>query len=478
MEISRSTIIKSLLWKYLEKFGVQGVSFVVSVLLARLIAPSEFGLIAIVMILVELSNVVVDGGFNSALIQKKEPKNQDFSTILYVSILASLLLYAILYVAAPHIADFYHEDRLAAVLRVLCIVLLFKAFNSVQSAFISKNMLFKKSFVCNFVAVLISGIVGVALAYMGWGIWALVAQQLLSQIAVCLIMWYYVRWRPSLIFSKESLKELFDFGWKIFLTNIIVAIFKNVRGLVIGRLFNASSLAFFERGKHFPALIVDNLSSTIQAILFPVFSNKQDDVVAVKSMLRRSIKTSSLFVFPSMIGFIVVAKPVIVLLLTDQWLPAVPFVQIFCIAYLLMPIQSANQQVIISLGRSDLVLKLEIIKKIVELLILIISFMYDSIAVAWGIVLYNFICLFINLYPNRQLVNYSYYEQFKDLVPIVSVSIIMGIVMLGCSFINLPLIFVLCVQIIMGILSYIVLNIVFKVEAFTFLIKIIRKNKR
>lgn len=478
MEISRGVVLKSLFWKYLEKSGVQGVSFIVSIVLARLIAPSEFGLIAIVMILIELSNVVVEGGFNSALVQKKEPTNADFSTILYVSITVSLLLYALFYITAPFIADFYSEGRLTSVLRVLCIILIIKAFISVQNAYISKYMLFKKSFLCNFIAVIISGFIGIVMAYWGYGIWALVCQQIVSQIGICLTMWVFVQWRPALLFSSASLKELFDFGWKVFATNAMVSAFKNVRGLLVGKMFGPSDLAFFERGRHFPNLIIENLSSTIQAILFPVFSNKQDDSVAVKLMLRRSIKTSTLFVAPMMVALAVMAKPIVILLLTEKWLSTVPFIQIFCIAYLLMPVQTSNMQVITALGRSDLLLKLETGKKVLEFSILIASVMIGVLAVAWGTVVYNAICMFINLYPNRRLINYGYVEQFKDMAPMIFVSVIMGVIMYLCTFIGSSIWGLLALQLVFGAVSYCVMCYYFKIEAFIFLMDLIKNNNK
>ncbi len=477
MEITKGTVIKSLLWKYLEKSGVQGVSFIVSVVLARLIAPSEFGMIAIVLIMIELSNVIVDGGFNSALIQKKTPTNSDFSTILYVSLSVSLILYIILYISAPYIASFYSEERLTNVIRILCLILLIKAFNSVQNAYISKNMLFKKSFLCYFSASVMSGTIGIFMAYLGYGIWALVAQQITSQVAVCTIMWFYVQWRPSLAFSKESLSSLFSFGWKVFLTNAVISLFKNIRGLFIGKMFGPSDLAFFERGKHFPHLIIDNLSSTIQAILFPVFSNKQDDSKVVKNMLRRSIKTSSLLVFPAMIAFIVMAKPIILLVLTEKWLPAVPFVQIFSLAYLLMPMQTANTQVIAALGRSDILLKLEMSKKVLELVILIVSLMFGVYAVAWGIVLYTILCLFFNLYPNRHLIDYGYSEQFRDILPTLFASVTMGVTMWLIGNLADNILLKLFLEMVTGFLMYLSICYIFKIESFQFIMNLLFQKK-
>ena len=479
MEITKGVVLKSLLWKYLEKSGVQGIRFLVSIILARLIAPSEFGVIAIVLILIELSNVVVDGGFNSSLIQKKETSNADYSTILYVSVVVSLVLYAILYLTAPYIASFYSDARLEEILRVLCIILIFKAFNSVQNAYISKNMLFKVSFICNFVSIIVSGIVGILMAYLDYGIWSLVFQQIIFQVVICLTMFFCVHWRPSLDFSLNSLNTLLGFGWKVFATNLMIVSFENVRGLLVGKIYGPLDLAYFERGKNFPNLLFSNVGSTIQAILFPVFSHKQDDHCAVKSMLRRSIKTSTLIIAPTMIALAVMAKPIVELLLTNKWISAVPYIQIFCLAYLLMPIQTSNMQVITALGRSDVLLKMEVWKKVLEFSILIGSCLISVVAIAWGTVLYNVICLFINLYPNRRLINYGYLEQFKDIAPMLLISVFMGGIMWSCSLFVSSSLLLICIESTIGIVGFCLLCVFFKVEAFSFVLEMLlnAKNK-
>ena len=458
--------------------GVRGITFVVSIILARLLAPHEYGLIAMISIFFAISATIIDGGFGSALIQKKNATAIDFSTIFYVSIVSSFFLYLVIFLCAPLIASFYNQPILTKILRVSGISLFLAAINSVQGAYLSRNMMFRKSFLCNIISVVLSGIIGITMAYKGYGVWALVAQSLFAGVFGTLYMWFTIGWRPQLVFSYKSLKELFGFGWKILATNMVIALFKNIRGLVIGKMYAPAMLAFFEKGKSMPNLIISNLSSTIQGILFPVLSNSQDDKTKVKSILKRSIKTSALLVFPFIILLFVTARPLVNILFTEKWLPAVPFLQIFCIAYIILPIQSANMQVIQSLGRSDLTLKIETIKKILELIIMIISFTISVEAVAWGIVIYNYVCLFINLYPNRRLINYSYYEQISDITPNLLASICMGLSVYFFIYLPVNSFVIVVLQVLGGLLLYLCICYLFKIESFVYIYNIIKSHRQ
>ena len=457
--------------------GTQGISFVVSVVLARLLAPHEYGLIAMISIFFAISGTLIEGGFGSALIQKKNATNIDFSTIFYVSLSSSFLLYSILYICAPLIASFYNQPILSTIVRVSGLSLFLGAINSVQGAYLSKNMMFRKSFLCNIISTILSGIIGITMAYKGYGVWALVAQSLFAGIFGTVYMWFAIGWRPQLVFSFQSLKELFGFGSKILITSLIISLFKNIRGLVIGKMYAPAMLAFFEKGKSMPNLIISNLSSTIQGILFPVLSNSQDDKAKVKSILKRSIKTSALLVFPCITLLFVTARPLVILLFTEKWLPTVPFLQIFCLAYIILPIQSANMQVVQSLGRSDLTLKIEIIKKILELIIMVISFTISVEAVAWGIVIYNYVCLFINLYPNRKLIKYSYLEQIADITPNMIATIIMGLSVYFFIYLHLSNFVIIILQVLGGLILYFSICFLFKIESFVYIYNIIKSHR-
>lgn len=469
MSVSRSTVIKSLIWKLLERCSVQLVTFIVTIVLARILVPEDYGLIALVLVFVNISNVIVDGGLNMALVQKKDADNIDFSTIFFTSLLFATFLYILLFTFAGTIASFYEKPELVPVIRVLGISLFFYAITSIQKAFLSRNLLFKNLFYSSLGAVVVSGVIGIWMAKMGYGVWALVAQNLAVQIVTTIIMWFTVKWRPQIVFSYERFKGLFNFGWKIFASNFLINLFVNVRSLIIGKVYTASALGYFDRGKQFPALIIENINASIQAVLFPVLSGEQDNVQTVKAMVRRSIKMSAYIIFPLVIGLAVVAKPLVLTLLTEKWLGAVPYIQIFCMAYLLMPLQVANIQAIQALGYSEKTLEIEIIKKVLELIILVITVPISVKAIAWGIVAYNAICLFINSKPNKELLGYGVLEQIVDIVPIIFVALLMGGITYAVNFFDMTPVLTVCIQSAVGFFVYLLFSYLFKLEAFSYI---------
>lgn len=476
MAIQSKTVITSMLWNILERFSTQIVSFIISIILARILSPNEYGIIAIILIFINIANVIIDGGLNTALIQKKNADQTDFSTIFWFCLLLSFLLYVVLFEIAPLISKFYNNDILTPVLRVLSLVLFADSVNSIQRAYVSRHMLFKKLFWINAVALVISGTIGIAMAYQGYGVWALVGQSLASPLACCVLMWFSVKWRPTFDFSVQRFRGLFDYGWKIFLTNFIVAVYGDIRGLLIGKFYQPTALAFFDRGKSLPTLLMNNITSSINTVLLPVFADEQDNKERVKQMMRRSVQVSYYFVLPILIGLFFAAKNVILVLLTEKWLPAVPFVQIFCIAFVLMPIQNVNMTAIKSLGYSSIILKLEIYKKILEAVILVISFMLNVYAVAWGIVLFNSICIFINLSPSKRLVDYSWDEQIKDVLPTLIASLIMGGAVCLCSFLPYGIYWVLSAQIVVGLIVYYVLSRLMRLEGYEYVSMYIKQG--
>lgn len=469
MSFSRGQVVKSFFWKLLERSGAQIITFIVSIILARLLEPSEYGIIAIITIFINLANVIIDGGLNTALIQKKNADDVDFSTILYFSLLLSGFVYLFLFFTAPAIATFYNNNEIIPVLRVLSLSIIFCAYNSIQRAYVAKHLLFKKLFWCSLIGIAISGILGVIMAYKGFGVWALVAQSMSNQILTTIVMSLIIKWKPIKVFSLERFKSLFNYGWKIFATNFIIALYNDIRGIVIGKLYQPASLAFFDRGKQFPSLVMVNINASLQTILFPVLSEEQDKRDRVKSIMRRSTTISCFFIFPLLVGLFAVAKPLILILLTEKWLPVVPFLQIFCIAYMLMPMQIANMEAVKSMGYSNITLKLEIIKKVIEAVILVVSFMIGIKAIAWGVVVYNAVCLFINLYPNIKLIDYKISEQIKDVLPSLVISLLMGASVYGIQYLSLPLLVILLLQTVLGVIIYFCLSKVFKVEAFCYL---------
>lgn len=476
MGFTRGTIVRSFLWKLFERLSVQIVQFVVTIVLARLLLPTEYGVVALIAIFIQLCDVIIEGGLNTALIQKKNADNTDFSTIFFASLSVSVLLYAIMYFCSHAIANFYNKAELVPIIRVLCLSLPFYAFNSIQRAYVSKHMLFQKLFYSSLGAVILSGTVGIYLAYNGYGVWALVVQSICSQFFTTLIMWYTIKWRPILVFSLERFKGLFNYGWKVFGANFITSLFVNLRKIVIGKFFAPASLAYYEKGEQLPALIMNNIFTSVSSILLPTFSDSQDDRPKVKAMMRRSTKMSCFFIYPLMVGMIVAAKPLVLFLLTDKWLPVVPFVQILCVANFFRPITISNWEAIKALGYSGITLKLEIVKKVVDVIILIVSSLIGLYAIAWGCVVFNCLCVFINLAPNKKLLDYGVREQVLDAVPTFLLASVMGLLVYWIQFLSIPTFFILVLQLIIGSGLYLLLCRLFKEESYVYIIQMIKNE--
>lgn len=469
MEINRTTVIKSLFWRFFERLGTQVVNFVISIILARLLLPEQYGTIALIMVFINVCSVIVDGGLNTALIQKKNVDNIDFSTIFYFSLSISFLLYSLLYFLAPYIAAYFDDYILIKVIRILGINLIFYSVNSIQRAYVSKHMLFNKLFYSSFFAVLISGIIGILFAYNNFGIWALVVQNLLCTIITCIVMWYTIKWRPLIDFSFDRFMSLFSYGWKIFMANFITVIFVEVRKLFIGKMYTPGDLAYYERGEQFPNLIMSNIFVSIQSILLPTLSEYQDDKLKVKIMMRRSTKMACFVIYPIMVGLIVTAEPLVCLLLGDNWIGVVPFIQIMCVANFFRPITISNWEAIKALGYSGITLKLEVIKKIIDILILLISIKLGVVIIAWGVVFFNFCCIFINLAPNIKLLDYKIEEQLRDAIPTFLISIFMGVIISVIRFIDLSYLELFIIQVFLGVFIYFLLCSMFREESFLYI---------
>jgi teichuronic acid exporter len=459
----------------MERGGTQGIQFIITIVLARLLLPADFGLIAIVTVFITLSNVFVQSGLNTALIQKKNVDEVDFSSVFYLSLFIAVLLFILLYFISPFISNYYHNTQLIPILRVLSITLFLGAFNSIQNAFIARNMIFKKLFFSSLGAILVSATAGISAGYLGFGVWALVVYQLTNQLAIIIILSFIVKWRPHLLFSFERVKVLFSFGWKLLASSLLNTLYAQIRTLIIGRIYNPAMLGFYDKGKQFPQIIVSNIDGSIQSVMLPALASQQENLKMVKGMMRRAIVTSSLIMFPIMVGLVVVAEPAVKTILTEKWLPAVPFIQIFCAAYALTPIHTANLQAINALGRSDIFFRLEIIKTGIGLTILGISIPFGIYVIAWGSVLSGVISSFINAYPNSKLIDYSYMEQWRDIVPPLLISLAMGGIVFLLNVFNISAWQLLIMQIVVGAVLYIGMVKIFKIESFSYLITTIRE---
>ena len=472
---NKTTIISSLFWKLMERGGTQGIQLLVQIILARLLSPEEFGMIALVLVFVNYAQVFIQSGFNTALIQKKNVDEVDFSSVFHLSFGFAGILYLLIYFVAPYISNFYEAGDLTLILRVLAINLFAGAFLSLQNAVVARNLEFKLLFKSSLGAVLISGVLGILAAYQGLGIWSLVIQQITNQFSMMLILFFTVKWRPTLHFSFKKVQTLFSFGWKLLVSSLLETLYLDLRTLIIGRLYTPAILGFYNRGEQFPKTIVNNLNGSIQSVMLPTLSAHQEDRARVRTMVRRSIKTGSLIIFPMMVGMAVVARPLVILVLGEQWLPAVPFLQIFCIIYSFMPLHTANLQAVNALGRSDLFLKLELFKKAFELSILLVTIPLGVYAIAIGQIFSGLLASFINAYPSKFLLNYSYKEQLIDIFPSLFISLGMGGVIAFISFLNFSLIQTLLMQIVCGIFVYILLTSLFKIESYAYLLTILKE---
>lgn len=471
MESNKSVVIKSLIFKFMERCGYQGIAFIVQIVLARLLDPTDYGVLTLLTIFINISQVFVQSGFNTALIQRKDVTKKDYSSVFYLSISIALLLYAVLFFLAPFIADYYDMPQLKQVLRVMALILIPGAFNSIQNAKIAKEMKFKQLMYCTLGAVIISGVVGITMAYMGFGVWALVGQQFSNQVSICIIMLLVVKWRPMAVFEISRIKVLFSFGWKLLCSALLDTIYSELRSLVIGKKYNAATIGYYNRGKQFPQLIINNVNGAIQSVMLPALSKEQDNKTKMKTMMRRSIVTSSFIIFPIVMGLAVIAEPMVSLILTDKWLPCVPYLRVYCFIFAFYPIHSANLQTLNAQGRSDKFLKLEIIKKTYGIVVLLITvFCFDSpLAIALGGAVTTFISCFVNASPNKKILNYSYFEQIKDILPSMIISVIMGLVVYCVLFFNLSSWLTIIIQISVGVVVYIGLAEIFKLECYCYL---------
>lgn len=473
----RENVFSSLVWKLLERGGLQIIQFTIQIILARLLTPEDFGILAILLVFINLAQVLVQGGFNIALVQKKDTDNLDFSSVFYLSLFISIISYLLLYSFAPFIANWYSMPKLTNFLRFLSIILIPGSLNSIQIAFIQKNMLFKVAALGSLGASILSGIIGISSAYFGLGVLSLVYQQVSYALVYSIILWVTVKWRPVLEFSVLRLKILFLYGVRILGSNLIYALYLDLRTLIIGRVYSSASLGFYQRGEQVPRFIVYNIDHSVQSVILPTLSAFQDEPLKVKSIMKRTLKTNSYVIFPLMFGLISVSENLVKILLGEQWLSAVPYLIIFSLTYALWPIITINLQSIKALGRSDLIVNMEIIKRLIGLVIIVSTIPFGILAIAIGSLIERFIETLINSYPNKELINYGYSEQIKDISPSFFQAIFMAFIVFMLNYLNITMYEKLLLQIPSGIIIYILFSFVFDNESMHYLICILNQNK-
>ncbi len=470
-------VMSGLFWKFAERISAQLVSAVVTIILARLLMPEDYGAISLVTIFITLANVFVSDGFGTSLIQKKDADNIDFSTVFYFGLAFSIGLYVLMYIfVAPGIAEFYDMPILIPVFRVLAIRIPIAAINSVQQAYVARHMIFKHFFFATIIGTIISAFIGIAMAYLEMGIWALVAQYLTNTIIDTIILWITVRWKPQLKFSFSRLKDLFGYGWKLLLQSLLVTLYANVRSLVIGKAYSAQDLAYYDKGSYYPNLIVTNVDTAMSSALFPAMSKEQQSLQRIKDIARRATKLSSYIMSPLLIGFFACAENFVAVLLTSKWMPIVPILRVICMNLLFRSAQTAALQAIKAIGRSDLVLKMDIPIRVFGLTTLLITMRFGITYIAvselmvglFGIILYSNVC--------GRVVGYKPREVFCDFGKNVFHAFAMGVIVFCFGKVSpWPNTITLLAQIILGGGSYLLISFVCGNENYCYLVKELKR---
>jgi len=478
MDSSKQKVAGGLFWSYGERIMAQLVSLIVSIVLARLLNPENYGVISIVMIFITLCDAIVTGGFGNSIVQKKDADELDVNTMLICSVATSFFLYVILFLAAPFIADFYQMEIIRPILRVLGLRLLISGVNSIQRAWIQKRMLFKRFFISTSFGTIISAVVGISMAYMGAGAWALVGQYLTNSFIDTVVLFITNDWRPKLQFSFDRAKQMLSYGWKVLLTTVVYTVEGDLRSLIVGKQFGSADLAYYDQGKKFPNLLVSNINTSISNVMFPVLSKNQDNRERMKAICRRSIKTSTYLLAPLLLGLIAVSNEFVRVILSDKWLPCVPFLQILTLVYLVRPLTTTDQQAIMSTGRSDLTLRIMIAVNVTDVILLLIAVfaMKSVIMIAVGALLTEVVSMALFMKYVKKCIGYTYLEQLSDIAPSLLLAISMGVIVYLVGKINVNVIIVLFLQVVVGAGYYLAMSCILHFEPFIYLVKMLKEK--
>lgn len=463
----RNKTIGALFWSFFERIGQNGIQFVIAIVLARLLAPAEFGLIAMLSIFMAVAQSFIDSGFGSALIQKQGASYVDECSIFYFNILIGIIAAGVLCLSAPWIASFYNAPILVPLTRALSLNLVINAFGLIQTSLLTKHIDFKAQLKVSLLAMFFSGMIGIVMAYNGFGVWSLVANSLSQNLFRTCLLWILMSWRPSWTFSFRSLRTLFTFGSKLLFSGLLYTIFQNIYLLVIGKLFSPADLGFYGRAKDFSQLPVQNVSSSVERVTFPVFSAIQHDKKRLREGVRKTLSMMAVLTFPMMIGLFVVARPLVIILIGEKWLPCVPYLQLLCFVGILYPLHVINLNVLKAQGRSDLFFKLELVKIIIAVIALVITYRWGISAMIIGQIVTSTIAYYLNSYFTGKLISYPISEQMRDVMPALIISCIMGGAVYGLTLFQLSNDYILVIiQIILGAGLYIGLCCLTRIPAF------------
>lgn len=467
---------KGVLWSALERFSVQGVQFILMIFMARLLTPNDYGLIGMLSIFLAVAQSLIDSGFSQALIRKQNRTEVDNSTVFYFNIVASIILYLILFIIAPIVANFYDKPELCTIMRVLCLTIIINSFSVVQNAILIAKIDFKSLAKISLTTVVISGIIALVLAYYDYGVWALVSHSLISTTLNCALLWILSKWRPLKSYSWKSFKELFSFGSKLLASGLIDTVYRNIYPLVIGKVFSATELGYFTRAQHFSEFPSSNVTGILQRVTYPILCNIQNDDNRLRDAYRRFLKLSAFVVFPLMTGLAAVSHPFIELIIGSKWLFSAVLLQIICFNMMWYPIHAINLNLLQVKGRSDLFLRLEIIKKAIGIIILIITVPLGIKAMCYGGIISSILCLFVNTYYTGKIIKVGFMTQICDLFPTLVLSISMFLLTLYIITFIPDTLFQLLIGISVGIISYIGGSYIFKFSELNEVLLILKRK--
>lgn len=465
-----------LLWNTIERFGKQGCQLLFGIILARLLSPEDYGTIAMPMIFLAVAQVFIDSGFANAIIRKKEITDEDLSTAFIFNICIGVSCYMILFLTSPIIADFYNTPILSSLLKVTALSTLFNPLSTVHSAILTRRLQFRSQAKITLSCTILTGVVGIVMAYSGFGVWSLVFSQTASCMLNTILLWVYSKWMPKFVWSKESFKYLWGYGSKLLGSALLDTTYNNIYPVIIGKCFSAGDLGYYSRAQHFSDLPNNIAGGVLQRVTLPVLSQMQDDDKVLKINYQKMIRISAFGIFPAMVGLAAISGPLINFLLTDKWSNCIILMQLICFARMLYPIHVLNLNLLQVKGRSDLFLRLEIIKKVISVFILVITVPMGIVPMCAGMVLTSVFSLYINSYYTGKLINYGSCSQMKDLLPFFVASMIMFVVVVLINQADLSYLILLILDVIVGALIYLLFMHLLKIEELPYLIKFIRKS--
>lgn len=465
----RKLFLNGVLWSFVQQFSIQLVSFIIQLVLVRFISPSDFGLIGMLAVFIGIGNALFDGGMTSSLIREIKANDSDYSTIFYYNFICSIFLYVVFYFSAPLIADFYNQQEIIKIARVYGLIFIFSSFGAVQNTILIKNMEFKAQALITIPPLLVGGITGVLLAINNYGVWSLVYSMIVTSLLNSIFLWIFSNWRPSISFDKNKFKVHFNYGYKMTVSSILDTIFTNIYQIIIGKLYSPTLVGYYTRANSLMMLPVGNISIVLNRVVFPLFSKVQDDIVALKRLYRKIMQIVFFVIAPTSALMILLSKEIVSLLFTDKWLPIVPIFQILCLSGLLYPLHLYNLMILQVKGKSALFLKLEILKKFIVILSILISVKFGFYGILIGSVFTSAIALFINTYFAGEFINYKMLDQLKDLLPIFISAILMSLIVV--FFLEFVKSFSYLIKImsssLVGIISYVSISFLFKIESAT-----------